>query len=113
MAIGIRKPVRGRLCRFSVPLLLDPRVDTHKPTHAAVAITGLGARVAELTIKVGRHGYRQLETWAEVLGTLWHRRHRLVWRRSRPRPSRRRLHRPRGQPSRPPAAAPTRQDRSF
>ena len=24
MAIGIRKPVRGRLCRFSVPLLLDP-----------------------------------------------------------------------------------------
>ena len=26
-------------------------VDTHKHTHAAVAITGLGARVAELTIK--------------------------------------------------------------
>ena len=25
MAIGIRKPVRGRLCRFSVPLLLDPQ----------------------------------------------------------------------------------------
>ena len=44
-------------------------VDTHKHTHAAVAITGLGARVAELTIKVGRHGYRQLETWAAALGT--------------------------------------------
>jgi hypothetical protein len=28
-------------------------VDTHKHTHAAVASTGLGARVAELTIKVG------------------------------------------------------------
>jgi transposase len=36
-------------------------VDTHKHTHAAVAITGLGARVAELTITVGRQGYRQLE----------------------------------------------------
>ena len=47
-------------------------VDTHKHTHAAVAITGLGARVAEMTIKVGRHGYRQLETWAASLGTLRH-----------------------------------------
>jgi transposase len=45
-------------------------VDTHKHTHAAVAITGLGARVAELTIKVGRHGYRQLEAWAASLGTI-------------------------------------------
>ena len=45
-------------------------VDTHKHTHAAVAITGLGARVAELTIKVGRQGYRQLETWAASLGTI-------------------------------------------
>jgi hypothetical protein len=45
-------------------------VDTHKHTHAAAAITGLGARVAELTIKVGRHGYRQLETWAAALGTV-------------------------------------------
>ena len=44
-------------------------VDTHKHTHAAVAITGLGAQVAELTIKVGRHGYRQLEIWAVSLGT--------------------------------------------
>ena len=39
-------------------------VDTHKHTHAAVAITGLDARVAELTITVGRQGYRQLEAWA-------------------------------------------------
>ena len=45
-------------------------VDTHKHTHAAVAITGLGARVAELTIKVGRHGYRRLEAWAAALGTV-------------------------------------------
>jgi hypothetical protein len=35
-------------------------VNTHKHTHAAVAITELGARVAELTIKVGWEGYHQL-----------------------------------------------------
>ncbi|MBL6081756.1 IS110 family transposase [Belnapia sp. T18] len=43
-------------------------VDTHKHTHAAVAMTGLGARVAELTIKVGLAGYRELEAWARSLG---------------------------------------------
>jgi hypothetical protein len=43
-------------------------VDTHKHTHAAVAITALGARVAELTIKVGLKGYRELELWARSLG---------------------------------------------
>jgi transposase len=45
-------------------------VDTHKHTHAAVAITGLGARIAELTIRVGREGYRELEVWAQSLGTV-------------------------------------------
>ncbi len=45
-------------------------VDTHKHTHAAVAITALGARVAELTIKVGLKGYRELEVWARSLGTI-------------------------------------------
>ncbi|HYG90954.1 MAG TPA: IS110 family transposase [Azospirillum sp.] len=45
-------------------------VDTHKHTHAAVAITGLGSRVAELTIRVSREGYRDLETWALSLGTV-------------------------------------------
>ena len=44
-------------------------VDTHKHTHAAVAVTGLGARVAELTIKVGLAGYRELEAWARSLGS--------------------------------------------
>ncbi len=42
-------------------------VDTHKHTHAAVAITALGARVAKLTIKVGLKGYRELEVWARSL----------------------------------------------
>ncbi len=45
-------------------------VDTHKHTHAAVAMTGLGARVAELTIKVGLAGYRELEAWARSLGSV-------------------------------------------
>ena len=45
-------------------------VDTHKHTHAAVAITGLGARVAELTVAVGLDGYRELESWARSLGTV-------------------------------------------
>ena len=43
-------------------------VDTHKHTHAAVAVTGLGARVAEPTIEVGLAGYRELEAWARSLG---------------------------------------------
>ena len=43
-------------------------VDTHKQTHAAVAITELGARLAELTISVDTAGYRALEAWACSLG---------------------------------------------
>jgi transposase len=45
-------------------------VDTHKHTHAAVAITRLGARVGELTIKASLGGYRELETWARSLGAV-------------------------------------------
>ena len=45
-------------------------VDTRKRTHAAVAITGLGARVAALTIQVGPAGYRELEAWARSLGVV-------------------------------------------
>jgi transposase len=43
-------------------------IDTHKHTHAAVAITQLGARLGELTIRVGSEGYRELEAWARSLG---------------------------------------------
>ena len=45
-------------------------VDTHKHTHAAVAVTGLGTRVGELTIRVGLGGYRELEAWAPSLGAV-------------------------------------------
>jgi transposase len=39
-------------------------VDTHKHTHAAVAINTLGARLGTMTIPVSRTGYRDLEAWA-------------------------------------------------
>src|SRR3982750_284166 len=45
-------------------------VDTHKHTHAAVAVTGLGTRVGKLTIRVGLDGYRELEAWAQSLGAV-------------------------------------------
>ena len=45
-------------------------IDTHKHTHAAVAITRLGARVGELTIQVSLGGYRELESWARSLGVV-------------------------------------------
>ena len=54
----------------TVPTGIIVGVDTHKHTHAAVALTGLGARVAELTIKVGLGGYRELEAWARSLGSV-------------------------------------------
>ena len=38
-------------------------VDTHKHTHAAVAVTEFGARLAELNIPVSTAGYQALEAW--------------------------------------------------
>ena len=43
-------------------------VDTHKHTHAAVALTALGARLGTITIPVNRKGYQELETWARSFG---------------------------------------------
>ena len=45
-------------------------VDTHRHTHAAVAVTGLGARLGELTIEVGLDGHRELEARARSLGAI-------------------------------------------
>src|SRR3712207_4348644 len=56
--------------RGAIPTDVIVGVDTHKHTHAAVAVPGLGARVAELTIAVGLAGHRELETWARSLGTV-------------------------------------------
>ena len=43
-------------------------VDTHKDTHAAVAINTLGARLGAMTIPVSTTGYRDLEAWAKPFG---------------------------------------------
>ena len=43
-------------------------VDTHKLTHAAVAINALGARLGTMTIPVNSKGYQTLEAWAQSLG---------------------------------------------
>ena len=45
-------------------------VDTHKHTHAAVAINTLGARLGAMTIPVSTTGYRDLEAWAKPFGPI-------------------------------------------
>jgi transposase len=45
-------------------------VDTHKDTHAAVAINTLGARLGAMTIPVSTTGYRDLEAWAKPFGPI-------------------------------------------
>ena len=45
-------------------------VDTHKYTHAAVAINTLGARLGAMTIPVSTTGYRDLEAWAGSFGPI-------------------------------------------
>ena len=43
-------------------------VDTHKAAHVAVAITGLGARLAACRAPADREGYAALLAWAQGLG---------------------------------------------
>ena len=45
-------------------------VDTHKLTHAAVAISALGARLGSLIIPAGSAGYQALQAWAQSLGPI-------------------------------------------
>jgi transposase len=45
-------------------------VDTHKASHAAVAITDLGACLGSTTITATAKGYRDLEAWAKSLGCI-------------------------------------------
>lgn len=45
-------------------------VDTHKLTHAAVAISALGARLGSLTIPANSRGYQALQAWARSLGVI-------------------------------------------
>ncbi|MCR0984873.1 IS110 family transposase [Roseomonas populi] len=43
-------------------------VDTHKSTHAAVAISGLGVHLGSLSIPASSRGYEALLDWARSLG---------------------------------------------
>jgi hypothetical protein len=55
-------------------------IDTHKDVYVAVAINGLGARVATASFPVTREGYYQVAAWATGLGAVG--RYRVI--RSRP-----------------------------
>jgi transposase len=54
----------------TLPCEIIVGVDTHKHTHAAVAINTLGARLGTMTIPVSRTGYRDLEAWARSFGPI-------------------------------------------
>ena len=45
-------------------------VDTHKELHAAVAISGSGARLATTTAPANSKGYDALEAWARSMGAV-------------------------------------------
>ena len=53
---------------FSTDIIIG--VDTHKLTHAAVAISALGARLGSLTIPANSRGYQALQAWARSLGSI-------------------------------------------
>jgi transposase len=43
-------------------------VDTHKDTHVAVALNGLGAKLGDLVVTTDVAGYRRLSDWALSMG---------------------------------------------
>ncbi|MBS5904528.1 IS110 family transposase [Roseomonas mucosa] len=45
-------------------------VDTHRSTHAVVAISALGALLGSLSIPANSRGYRTLLDWARSLGPI-------------------------------------------
>lgn len=45
-------------------------IDTHKDIHAAVAMSGIGARLGATTIPTTPAGYKTLQAWAEAFGTI-------------------------------------------
>jgi transposase len=52
------------------PVRVVVGVDTHKEIHVAVALDGVGRRLASTSIPTTVAGYRQLLRWAEALGTV-------------------------------------------
>src|SRR3954470_21472354 len=43
-------------------------IDTHKQSHAAVAINGLGARLGAIALSANSKGFQELEAWARSFG---------------------------------------------
>jgi transposase len=56
----------------SIPDLAEERivvgVDTHKNTHVAMALNGIGGTLSELSVPATTAGYQHLEAWATELG---------------------------------------------
>jgi transposase len=52
------------------PSLVTIGVDTHLETHTAVALDQLGRHLGVLEIRSDRHGFDELELWAESLGEI-------------------------------------------
>lgn len=52
------------------PPLVTVGVDTHLETHTAVALDQLGRHLGVLEIRSDRHGFDELEVWAESLGEI-------------------------------------------
>ena len=46
-------------------------IDTHKDVHVAVAINGLGARLAAASFPATAEGYRQVAAWAAEHGPVY------------------------------------------
>jgi transposase len=46
-------------------------VDTHKETHVAVALNGLGARLGQLAVTADGAGYHRLAEWARSMGEVF------------------------------------------
>ena len=54
-----------------IPEAIVIGVDTHKDVHVAVAVNGLGARLATASFPVTEQGYHQLAAWAVSQGAVY------------------------------------------
>lgn len=67
-----RKSVERSEQLMSAGVAITLGVDTHKHTHVAVALDGLGRRLGTLSVSTTGTGYRKLLQWAEGLGRIEH-----------------------------------------
>ena len=56
--------------RMSLETKITLGVDTHKDTHVAVALDGLGRHLGTLSVPTNTAGYRELLGWAAELGII-------------------------------------------